>query len=393
MNTGITMIMRKIMQKIAWLSLLSLTATTAAAEFEPEAVGKVETLPATYPDHWVMVHDFSFFHMMEGEIIITDPLAEHLGSQYKGMIPASFTAAYARSKKRNEHYVAESFFARGTRGGERTDVLTIWDPATLEVSGEVIIPPKRITGMPKTTMIGLIGDDRFLGVYNFTPGQSVSIVDLEKRTFVGEIPTAGCAFLIPNGKRSFTSICSNGSMLTSHLDREGKLAGTTKTPVLFDPDNDPIFEAPATADGVAYFPTFWGNVMPVDVSGKDIEVQGTWSLLGDGDEGWRPGGIRPAVADADGMGYFLMHPEGGEGSHKNPGSEVWVYDLAAGKRLAKIELENWGLTVATSGRGDDRLMFVTNVDMGVDVYRLSTNEFVHTLNLGGTTPFMVHGAE
>ena len=107
---------------------------------------------------------------------------------------------------------------------------------------EVVIPPKRITGMPKTTMIGLIGEDRFIGVYNFTPGQSVSIVDLEKRKFVGEIPTAGCAFLLPNGNNSFTSICSNGSMLTSHLDADGKLAGTTKTPVLFDAENDPIFE-------------------------------------------------------------------------------------------------------------------------------------------------------
>lgn len=381
------------MRKFALLGLLSVTAGVAVADFEPEAVGKVETLPATYPEHWVMVHDMSFFHMMEGEIIVADPLADNVGSQYKGMMPAAFIAAYARSKKRNEHYVAESFFARGTRGGERTDVLTIWDPATLEVSAEVIIPPKRITGMPKTTMIGLIGDDRYLGVYNFTPGQSVSIVDLEKREFVGEIPTAGCGFLIPNGKRSFTSICSNGSMLTSHLDRDGKLAGTTKTAVLFDPENDPIFEAPATADGIAYFPTFQGNVLPIDISGKDIEAMDSWALTGDGEKSWRPGGLRPAVADADGMGYVLMHDEGGEGTHKNPGSEVWVYDLAAGERVAKIELENWGLTVGTSGRGDNRLLFVTNVDMGVDVYRIPSHEFVHTLNLGGTTPFMVHGAE
>ena len=381
-------------RKFAFAGLLTLVvAANAAAEFEPEAVGKVETLPETYPEHWAMVHDFSFFHMMEGEIIITDPLAEDMGSQYKGMIPASFTAAYTRSKKRNEHYVAETFYSRGTRGGERTDVLTIWDPATLQVSAEVVIPPKRITGMPKTTMIGLIGDDRFAGVYNFTPGQSVSIVDLEKREFVGEIPTAGCAFLLPNGNNSFTSICSNGSMLTSHLDADGKLAGTTKTPVLFDAENDPIFEAPATAAGIAYYPTFKGNVLPIDISGKDIKALDTWSLTADDEKDWRPGGIRPAVADLDGKGFFLMHPDGGEGTHKNGGGEVWVYDLAAGKRTARIELQNWGLTVGTSGRGDNRLLFVTNTDMGVDVYRLSNNEFVHTLTHAGTTPFMVHGAE
>ncbi len=382
------------MRKFVMPGLLGLAvATSAAAEFQPEAVGKSETLPATYPEHWVMIHDFSFFHMMEGEIVVTDPLAEDLGGQYKGMMPASFTAAYARSKKRNEHYVAESFFARGTRGGERTDVLTIWDPATLEVSAEVIIPPKRITGMPKTTMIGLLGGDRFIGIYNFTPAQSVSIVDLQEREFVAEIATAGCGFLFPNGERSFTSICANGSMLTSHLDATGKLAGTSKTPVLFDPENDPIFEAPATAGDIAYFPTFKGNVLPLDISGKEIKPLAVWSLTGDEEKGWRPGGIRPAVADADGVGYFLMHPDGGEGTHKNGGGEVWVYDLAAGERTARIQLQNWGLTIATSGRGENRLLFVTNTDMGVDVYRLATNEFVHTLNLGGTTPFMVHGAE
>jgi len=365
----------------------------AVAEFTAEVVGEVERLPEVYPAHWVMVHDFSFFHMMEGEIVVTDPLADNLGAQYKGMMPASFTAAYARSKVRNEHYVAETFFARGTRGGARTDVLTIWDPATLTVIDEVEIPPKRITGMPKTTMMDLLGDDRFIAGYNFTPSQSVSIVDLDKRSFVGEVPIAGCGFVIPNGARSFTSICANGALLTSHLDTDGRLTGTSKTPVVFDAEEDPIFEAPAKANQVAYFPTFKGHVLPIDVSGAEVQVLPTWSLTGPQEQGWRPGGIRPAVADADGVGYFLMHPDGAEGTHKNGGSEVWVYDLAAGKRVGKVTLENWGLTVGVSGQGDQRLLFVTNVDMGIDVYRVPTNEFVHTLNLGGTTPFMVHGAE
>ena len=177
--------------------LVSALALSALAAFQPESIGIVETLPAEYPDHWVLVHDFSFFHMMEGEVLVVDPLAEDIGSQYKGMMPASFIAAFERSTVRNEHYVMETFYSRGTRGGERTDVVTIYDPATLLVVDEVIIPSKRITGMPKTSASGLLGNDRFLGVYNFTPAQSVSIVDLEKREFVTEASIPGCSFVIP----------------------------------------------------------------------------------------------------------------------------------------------------------------------------------------------------
>ena len=379
-------------KRTAFVCLLG-SAVTSAADFEPEAVGKVETLPAQYPEHWVMIHDFSFFHMFEGEVLVVDPLAEDIGAQYKGMMPASFIAAYTRSRKRNEHYVTETFYSRGTRGGERTDVVTIWDPASLTVMAEVEIPPKRITGMPKETMVGLIGGERFLGVYNFTPGQSVSIVDLQERTFVGEVPTPGCGFLLPNGRRSFTSICSNGALLTTHLTAKGKLDKATKSEVLFDAQDDPIFEGAALADGTAYFPTFQGNVLPIDISADEINAKDMWALTGPDEKNWRPGGIRPAIADSAGVGYFLMHGHGGEGTHKDGGSEVWVYDLAQGKRTGRIELKNWGLSLGASGTGDNRLLFVTNSDLAIDVYKLPSAEFVQTLNVGAATPFMVHGAE
>jgi methylamine dehydrogenase heavy chain len=372
---------------------MALSPMSALAEFQPESIGGVVTLPEKYPDHWVMIHDVSFFHMFEGEVLVVDPLAEDLGAQYKGMMTASFIASYLRAPGRNEHYVVETFYSRGTRGGDRTDVLTIYDPATLKVTDEVVIPAKRITGMPKTMMAGLIGGEQFLGVYNFTPGQSVSIVDLDKREFVTEISTAGCGFLFANGRRSFTSICSNGSMLTSHLDDTGQLANSTKTDVLFDPDEDPVFEGAAVVDGVAYFPTFKGNVLPIDVSAETISAQAVWSLTSDSEKNWRPGGMRPVIADSEGVGYFLMHPEGAEGTHKDGGSEIWIYDLQDQSRTSRIKLTNWGISLGASGRGDNRLLLVTNSDMGVDVYRAPGGEFIKTLNVGAVTPFMVHGAE
>ncbi len=376
------------------IALLALAVIPARAEFEPEPVGIVEGIDANYPPHWIMVRDFSFFHMLEGKVLVIDPLGETLGDQYKGMMTASFIAGYARSASRNEMYVIEGFFSRGGRGGERTEVVAIYDPATLNVTAEVEIPPKRITGMPKSMMNSLIGGDRFLGVYNFTPAQSVSIVDLQTRAFVGEVNTPGCGFVIPNGERSFTSICSNGSLLTSHLNEDGTLKDTTKTDILFDPQNDPIFETPAILDGVAYFPTFSGQILPLDVSGETVSAGATWSLATNDEEAtWRPGGMNLIMVDSAGVGYVLMHPEGGEGTHKNGGGEVWVYDFAAGERKARIELKNWGLSLGHSGTGDQRYMFVTNPDMAIDMYSLPDGEYIKTLNTGAVTPFMVEGAQ
>ena len=372
--------------------ILLLLANIACAEFKPEATGTVEVLPQHYPDHWVMIHDFSFHHMFEGEVVIVDPLAETVGEQYKGMIPASFIASYGRSKKLNEHYVVETFFSRGGRGGKRTDVVTVWNPATLKVEGEIVIPSKRLTGMPKPITIGLLGDERFLGIYNFTPSQSVTIVDLEKREVASEIPTPGCSFVIPNGTQSFTSICSNGSLMTNHLSDEGKPAGASRTGILFDPQEDPIFEAAAISAGVAHFPTFKGRVLPIDISADKVTGKAVWSLTRGDEKSWRPGGLIPVMTDSSGLGYFLMHSDGGEGTHKNGGSEVWVYDLAKGQRLSRIVLENWGIALGTSGTGNNRLMLVTNAELGVDVYRIPKAEYVQSLKVAVATPFLIRGA-
>lgn len=373
--------------------LMTLAWPGAVAEaFEPEPIGEIASLPAQYPDHWVMVHDFSFFHMFEGKVLVIDPLAQDVGGQYKGMMTASFIAAFQRNKTLNEMYVVETFYSRGARGGERADFVTIYDPATLAVTAEISIPPKRVSGMPKTSAYTLLADDRLLAIYNFTPGQSVSIVDLTGRKFVGEIPTSGCGFTIATGARSFTSICANGSFLTSHLTADGALAGTDKTEPVFDAQQDPIFETPAIVDGVAYFPKFSGQVLPVDVSDEVVKIGETWWLTGEDERGWRPGGMNLITVDSAGLAYVLMHPDGDEGTHKNGGSEVWVFDLPARQRLARITLENWGLSLGTSGTGEGRLLLVTNADMGIDVYRLSDASFVHTLQTGAVTPFLVHGA-
>ena len=60
-------------------------------------------------------------------------------------------------------------------------------------------------GMPTSAHAGLLDDERFLLAYNFSPASTVSVVDLEAGSFVGEIELAGCALIYPLGPRRFTT--------------------------------------------------------------------------------------------------------------------------------------------------------------------------------------------
>ena len=380
---------------------LTLTLTLAAAmlatpaaraqDFRPEPLGQVATLPAAYPDHWLVIHDASFFHIREGKFLFVDPAADTVAGQLRGMLSADFMAHYEQSPERGEHYVIETFFSRGGRGGARTDVVTIYDASSLAVTGEIVIPPRKLSSMPERYGTALTAGDRLLVVYNFAPGQSISVIDLEKREFVAEYPISGCALVFPTGASGITSLCSDGSLLTTVLTAAGGLNGTSRTEPVMDAD-DPMFEKAAVIDGVAYFPTFKGNVVPVDLSGTAAQPRAAWSLVSADERaaGWRPGGWQLVAADRQGRFYILMHPDGEEGSHKNGGSEVWVFDVAAQERVARIALPNWGVSIAVNN-AEQPLLLVTNGEFALETYDAGSGAFIKTLAVQTQTAFTNRG--
>jgi methylamine dehydrogenase heavy chain len=370
---------------------IALLTRAALADFQPEPLGQVATIPTPYPAGWLVVHDLAFDHMREGRFYLVDPDADSLSGQMRGIMSGDFIASFVTSAQRGEHYVIESFHARGGRGGKRTDVVSIYDPATLSVVDEVIIPAKRLTGMPNRYAVALLAGDRFLAVYNFTPVQSVSIVDLQTRKFVGEIGIPGCAFVYPTGARSFSSLCSDGGLLITHLDAAGIAEGTDRLEPFNDVIDDAMFEKPAMIGGVAYFPTFTGNVVPVDLRGRVAEVGAKWSLTTEQERaaGWRPGGAWPAVGGEDGRLYVLMHGHGAEGTHKDGGDQVWVYDVASGTRQQIIKLASWGIALSRSG-GEPARLVVTGAEPTVDIYDAASGNYVKTLAISAATPLLVH---
>ena len=165
------------------------------AELAPEPLINEGPLPAHPGPHWVWVNDIVFDYMADGRAYLIDADTGTFrgmlstGYGYLGIVPA---------RSSDTLYSPETYFSRGTRG-TRTDVVTLYDPKTLSPGAEIPIPPKRAAIMPMVNAAVLTDDERFLLIYNFTPAQSVSVIDTRNRSFVGEIDTAGCALGLPDG--------------------------------------------------------------------------------------------------------------------------------------------------------------------------------------------------
>lgn len=325
------------------------------------------------PANRIYVVDTVFNHMIASELHVFDAS----DGKFLGLVPLSFIGFVQLSHDGKNIYVATTYYSRNTRG-KRTDVVEVWDADTLSFVREIKIPNKRASSLTYDGMFQLTNDGRFALVQNATPAQSVSVVDLQKHKFVEEITaTAGCWSIIPlpDTPRSFAAICGNGSLMTLALDEDGNLADQQRSKPMFPVANDPIFIAPGVLPHKLVFVSFYGNVYTADVDENGVSFEPEWSLLNDEDkaDNWRPGGYNLLAVDPDSKRlYITMHPDGKEGSHKNPAAEIWVFDLKTRKRIARIPGRH-ALSVEIDKAGDfPRLL---TIDGGnVNVYDISEPE-------------------
>jgi methylamine dehydrogenase heavy chain len=320
------------------LLLLWLVASgVPVAGAEPEAFGKAATLPEGPGPHWFWLSDV----LLHRTALFDGDTGELLGTISSGTAGVGFVIAPLFSPDHREIYLAETYYSRGVRG-ERTDVVTVYDARTLRPLGEIGIPPRRAEYFPGNAANALSDDGRFMAVFNLTPVSSLSIVDLRARRFTTEVSTPGCSLVYAAGARRFLMLCANGAALTVTLDDEGREVGVTRTEPFFDPQTDPITEKAVRRGNEWLFVSFEGVLHPLDVTGVTPRFAPTWSLVDEDDrlDSWRIGGGQHlAVHAASGRLYALMH-QGGPDTHKEPGTEVWVYDLATRRRVQRIPVRN-----------------------------------------------------
>ena len=375
--------------RVRWLvtGLLAGTLFTmvrgAAAQLPLEPL-TVEQLPERPAPHWVWINDIAFFAIPDGRAFLVDgDSGRMLGTLSTGY---SFTSI-AVPKTGGVIYAPETYFARGTRG-TRTDVVTIYDARRLLPLGEIAIPPKRASLVPTPGALALTDDDRFLLIYNFTPAQSVSVVDTRTRKFAGEIETAGCALVYPTAARSFFSICADGALLVTQLTDAGSLKRATRTASLIDVLKDPVTEKAVRLGATWLFASVEGVMHPLRATAAGVEADPLWDLFTPAElaQHWRTGGLQHlAVHRATGRLFAIVH-QGGPETHKDPGGEVWVYDLASHRRVQTIAMRNKAGSIQVS-QDSEPLLFGCSLESNrLDVYDATSGKYLRTVDAIGQTP-------
>lgn len=371
-----------------------LAAPAAKAPFSAalpdEVIPAVEKLPAQWPAGWVLVHDFHFSSILDGRVMLVD--TGSVERPVRGMIRAAQFANMLASPSRGEILTSETFYSRLTQG-ERTDVVSIWDMATLLPKGEIVLPGgKRQQSVTYPQVFQFTNAERWALVANFTPAQSVSVLDLDARKVIAEIDLPGCAQLYPTGARGFSSFCADGSLLSVKLGPDGQAVSSKVVENIHDIDNQPMFGTPAWQGQTAWFVSYHGRIQGFDFSG-DVgkALPGAFDLgtaEGAAPE-WRPGGWQVIATDSAGKLYVLMSPNGREGSHKDGGTEVWVADPAKKVRIARIALRGVATAIGLTKEAKPQLI-VARADGEIDVHDAATGTFVRSLGkAGGDNPILI----
>jgi methylamine dehydrogenase heavy chain len=372
-------------------AILLAAAPRALAQLPPDQMTSL-TLPEIGPG-WIFVLDAGFPSTAAARFDIVD--TAHL--KMLGQLSGGYLSNFVLAPDHQEFYSIDTFYSRGWRG-TRTDVVSIFDAKTLNFSAEVELPPKRLLIVPKRDSASITPDGQFILVANMTPATSISVVDAKARKFVGEIETPGCVQAFPSGNRQFDSMCADGSILAVQLDDAGKEKAKTTSKPFFDPNKDPVFDQPALAGTKAYFDSYYGNVYAVDLSGTEAKGEPPWPLITAQDKAgkWRPGGWQTiAVEPKSGVLLVLMH-QGGDWTHKQFGTEVWVFNLAKKQRVKRIKLKTPGYSIFATNAEKPLLEVLdlqTSMSEGtgqLEAYNLTDGKLIGKLTELGS-PFLIYG--
>jgi methylamine dehydrogenase heavy chain len=366
--------------------LLAVPATATPPPLPAEHL-TVQQLPPRSP-HWVYVFDQAFFNETDARVHLYD------GDNYRrlGQIDAGFLPAIAISPDGSTTAVATTYFARGGHG-TRTDVVEFTDNTTLGVTGEIVLPAKLSETTPTLFSAAYSADGHFLYTAYITPAASFGVLDPLHRTVLSEIPTAGCVLVIPSGTNRVSSLCDSGRLLTVTLDAHGHEASRAMSSPFFDVATDPVFVQGIRSTRGFTFLSFLGEVHDVDFTGAQPAFAPPWSLVSAAEKGvWRPGAQQVgAIHRALGRLYVPMHM-GGEGTHKDGGTEIWVFELATHKRVARWPLQPQGLSriVAIQVSQDAApLLFAATDTADVAVFDARSGELRHVEKHLGQTPWML----
>jgi methylamine dehydrogenase heavy chain len=369
------------------LLTLAAGASLAWAATPPPLPAEHLTIATVGPKspHWIYVVDYAYDNEIDSRVWLFD------GDTYRriGQIDTGFIPGINISPDGKTTAVATTYFARGGHG-TRTDVVEFNDNNTLSKTGEVVIPPRHAQSLAMLFTVGYSSDGKFVYVPYLTPAASFGVLDPARKTVLGEIDTAGCTLVFPWGPNRVSSICESGRLLTVTLDAQGHEASRTTSDAFFSPDEDPVFvQAVPLKDGYAYL-SFLGQVHEADFTQSKPVIRAPWSLVSAAEKGsWRPGGVQVGAVHRSRNQLFVPMHKGGDGSHKDGGSEIWVFDLKSHQRTARwpLNIRESGAVVAVQVSQDPTpLLFLATEKSHLLILDAQTGKLKHDEHHLGQTP-------
>ncbi|WP_336695514.1 amine dehydrogenase large subunit [Delftia acidovorans] len=308
-----------------------------------------------------------------------------------GRIESSFSQAYwpnfAVSPDGSELYAVDSYWEKHTRG-KRQDFLVVRDARSLDILAEIALPNGRLLVVTKKHNFAVTPDGRYALSYNLAPRTSVSVVDLKERRYLGDIDIAGCGLVFAHGDRRFSTLCADGSVATVAFD-EKLQADMQRTASVFDAQKDPAFEHSGwdRRRQKLYLLTYSGTVVPVDLSGTAARSLEPWPLTSRQEKaaGWLPGGWQVSAFHGPSQRLYVLMHKGHEWTHKDAGTEVWVFDAVAGKRVQRIKLKEKAHSVAVS-QDAQPLVYVIAENTDILALDAATGKPVSRLDKLGMSP-------
>jgi methylamine dehydrogenase heavy chain len=114
----------------------------------------------------------------------------------------------------------------------------------------------------------------------------------------------------------------------------------------------------------------------------------TWWLTSDAERkaGWRPGGMQQLAVDARKSRLYAIMHRGGVETHKDPGKDVWVFDLSTRQRVQQFQLKNLATSIQLSSDAQPLLysIFIDATDL--DIYDAASGKLLRSVAHIGTTP-------
>lgn len=324
-----------------------------AADLPEDPMGEIVAFSRQNHERLVWVTDMNSPYQAHSRGYLIDP---DTGAFISMLDLGYWTTGMELPSDKTRIVTAETHFSRTTRG-ERSDVLVTYDAETFQPISEVTIPPKRASVVKMQGTSSLSDDQSLFAQMNFTPAVSLTLVDLEQGELVSEIPTPGCPNIYGGGERTFHLLCGDGSFVTYTFDENGAVADRRRSDALFDPFKDPVSISGVRRDDHWYFVSLAGDLYDFEMDADGVRLAATWPLINEDEreDEWSISGFQHlALHETSGQIYLLTH-QGPPETFEDPGTHVWVFDLATREKIDTYALQERTISIAVSQDSDPLL--------------------------------------